>query len=586
MALPESSEAWSLFADNVTWVRSLPQATRLWLADKLEPMRLAGGDTLFEANSAADGLFVLRSGSLGAYGPDGVMIGQIVAGETVGETGLITGSPRSATVRALRDSELWRLPREVFEELAAREPLALREIARLALARATSLTHSRPTLGPRTLSVLPQTEGVDAQAIARAMARALEQHGRVLIIDRALGSEQPLAWFTRVEAEHRFVIYVGDAQEGAWRDMCVRQADALIFAADARAEPASWSELLRGIVAPLPRPEHLLLMHGGKPRFGACRRWLKHRAKMRVHHVRHDGDLARVARLVTGKCMTLVLSGGGARGFAHIGVVRALREAGIAIDAVGGTSIGAIIGAGVAADWSIEEMTDAYRRAFVSTNPLSDRTFPFVSLVSGRKVSRLLRAAFGEREIEDLLLPFFCVSANLTDGRVVVHRQGPLWQWLRASVAIPGVLPPVFYHGQVLVDGGVINNLPVDVMRESQTGEVIAVDIAGDHAVAPGQGIEEFDLPSLTHMVRQWFNGMRRPSILQIMLRAGMVNSGTAALAARKASSLLIQPKLDSIDLLEWHAFDRAIDIGYRHTLHMIGASQEQLAAYTPLIEV
>jgi NTE family protein len=300
-----------------------------------------------------------------------------------------------------------------------------------------------------------------------------------------------------------------------------------------------------------------------------------------MHHARASGDAARIARLICGRALSLVLSGGGARGFAHLGAIKALREHGIAIDAVGGTSIGAIMGAAVAADWSFEEMVEVFRRSFVSTNPLSDYTFPFVSMVSGRKVSRLLREAFGDRGIEDLPLPFFAVSANLTDGKVAVHRTGPLWQWLRASVAIPGVLPPVFHRGQVYVDGGVMNNLPVDIMRETHRGEVVAVDIGGDHAVAAGQGVEEFDLPPLWRMVTQWFAGRRRPSILKVLLRAGMVNSGSAAGAARAASTVLIAPPLDNIDLLEWKSFERAIDIGYEHTQRIIGRGPQTLSEQT-----
>jgi NTE family protein len=120
-------------------------------------------------------------------------------------------------------------------------------------------------------------------------------------------------------------------------------------------------------------------------------------------------------------------------------------------------------------------MVERIRRSFVDTNPTSDYTFPLVSLVSGRKVGRLLRREFGAACIEDSRLPFFCVSTNLTRGQAAVHRQGELWLWLRASVAIPGVLPPVIADNQVYVDGATINNLPVDVMREFVDATRLAV---------------------------------------------------------------------------------------------------------------
>lgn len=572
---------WNALIEAVPWFGQLSTPTRRWLMEKLEPISLNSGDTLFEAGSLPDALYILASGSLGAYAPGDPprYLGQIVAGETAGETGLITGrNARSAHVRALRDSEVLRLSRDAFDLLSEREPEALRTIARLAIDRAAGLGKQRATAAPRTLAILPQTDGVDALSAAATMRTTLERFGRVAIVDAQSGHGHDAAWFSRLESGNRYVLYVANSADPLWRSLCLRQADALVFLASARGAPATWSELVAGLSAPLPRPEHLVLVHDGKPRLGAGRRWRQERPGAKLHHVRWPDDYARVVRLITGRCLSLVLSGGGARGFAHIGVIRAIREAGLLIDAVGGTSIGAIIGAGVAADWSDREMLENYRRAFVDTNPLSDRTIPFVSLVSGRKVSRLLRQAFGEREIEDLVLPFFCVSADLTVGQAAIHRHGPLWKWLRASVAIPGVLPPVFQNGRVFVDGGVINNLPVDLMRDFQPSEVIAVDIGGDHTVWPGDGIDEFDLPPLWKMVLQWYTGHRRPSILQIMLRSGMVNSSAATQAARRASTLLIQPPLANIDLLDWKSFQRAVDIGYQHATRVLESQKGILA--------
>jgi len=191
-------------------------------------------------------------------------------------------------------------------------------------------------------------------------------------------------------------------------------------------------------------------------------------------------DIHRLARFVSGRAVGLVLAGGGARGFAHIGILKALTEAGVPIDQLGGTSMGAIIAAGVAAEWDTRDLAKRLRHAFVETNPLSDYTFPLIALFRGRKVSQLLRQNFGEIRIEELPKPFFCVSSDLTSGRIHVHRSGPLWRALRASVALPGILPPVTHHGHLLVDGGVMNNLPVDVMAQNPHGPIIASDVTGE----------------------------------------------------------------------------------------------------------
>ena len=573
-----------LLADTIPWFGQLPEPVREWLVGELEALTLPGGATLFTAGSASDCVYLLLSGSLGAFAPDDPtrVIGQVVAGETVGETGLITGRPRSATVRALRDSELLRLGRPKFEELAHRAPQAAMAMARQALDRATVPQGQRQSLGPRTLALLPQTDGVDTSGFARSLAQALTRFGSVTTVGAGDGQGHDPGWFAALEAQHRYVIYVANAADDAWRQLALRQADALVFLAEPGAQPAPWAECARGVVAPLPRPEHLALVHMGKPRLGAGRRWSRLRPRAQLHHVRNAEDVGRVARLAVGRSLSLVLSGGGARGFAHIGVIKALREAGMKVDAVGGTSIGAIIGAGLACDWSTEEMIVNFRRCFVETNPLSQWTLPVVSIKSGAKVSRLLRETFGEREIEDLVLPYFCVSADLTEGRAAVHRSGPVWQWLRASVAIPGVLPPVFLGGQVHVDGGVINNLPVDVMRETHHGEVIAVDIGGDHAVRAHA--DEIDLPPWWKLIPDLFGRGKRPGILQLLLRAGMVNSGAATVAARQSSSLLLAPALGNIDLLDWQAFDRAVDIGYQCAVRTLGGDFDSFSAQAPLV--
>ena len=571
-------------AEAVPWLRTLPEISQAALVASMEQFTLAGGEALFSEGDVPDAMYVVLSGCLGAYhGSDAHLLGQVVAGETVGETALITGQPRAATVRALRDCELARISRSTFDQLAETDPGTLMRLTRVALKRASAgQQRQRTSAGPRTMAIMPQHPGAGARAFAEVLARALSQYGQAVVVDQAEGEGKAPHWFSELEGRARFVLYVADESLSPWRGLCLRQADAIVYVAVAGNEPAPWSEAIDSMRAPRCRPSHIALRHVNKPRFGAARRWLKLLNYARMHHIRDDFDASRLVRLIIGKSMTLVLSGGGARGFAHLGVIKALREGGVVIDAVGGTSIGGIIGAGIAADWDDEELTHNFKRAFVHTNPLSDYTFPFVSMVSGRKVSRLLREAFGAREIEDLPLPYFCVSANLTTGQAAVHRSGPLWQWLRASVAIPGVLPPVFHNGQVYVDGGVIDNLPVTLMKEWQRGEVIASDIGLEDAVtAP---IEEFDLPPVWRMVVQWYTGIRRPSVVSVLLRAGMVNSSAATLAARSGATLLINPPLAEIDLLDWQQFDKAKEIGYQHTLRLLGNSAEAIAEQVPQV--
>jgi NTE family protein len=263
-----------------------------------------------------------------------------------------------------------------------------------------------------------------------------------------------------------------------------------------------------------------------------------------------------------------VLSGGGARGFAQIGVVQALREAGIGVDTVVGTSIGAIIGAGIAYEWDDGKLRAACRRALVDGKPLGDWTLPLVALTRGARATMLMREAFGEIDIEDLPVPFACVSADLTAGTTAVHREGLLWRWLRASSAVPGILPPLFHDRHVYVDGAVINNLPTDVLAEDAHGRLIAVDIGADDTLVVD--IDEAASPRWPTLWAERRTLHRRPGAVAILVRAGMVNSETGSARRRELADLVLRPDMQEIGMFDWHQFDRAIEIGYRYTRDML----------------
>jgi NTE family protein len=513
-------------------------------------------------------VYFVISGCLGAFGPDGELVGRITAGESVGEMGLIVSRPRAATVRALRDSELATLSAGTFERVLLGHPEAILRLARLTVERIEDAGSRERNRMPRTIALLPRHEDIDVAALSADLARALSDFGRVEPVSSERAGSHSSHWFHELESRNDFVIYLADSADTPWTRLCLRQADVVLLATLATDPPGLWHGF-DGQDAAVRRAE-LLLIHRGNFANGAAGAWRAILPKTPIHHLRGPQDCPRLARLLTGRAVGLVMSGGGARGFAHLGVVKALREHGVPIDLVGGTSMGGILAAGVAAGWSDAELAERFRRSFVDTNPLSDFTLPLVSLVSGRKVGLLLRRELGDIDIEDLPLPFFCVSSNLTTGRIAVHQQGLLWRWLRASVAIPGVLPPVFHGGEVYVDGGAMNNLPVDVMRAMGRGPVIGVDVGMDRAFTTD--LEATESPSIWNLFRGKHGGRRRPNILQILWRSGMVNSTSATQLRRSQSDLLLTPALESLDLLDWKSMDRAIEIGYRNACERLAA--------------
>jgi NTE family protein len=547
------------------------------IAQDSQWLSLPGGATLFSAGDPADALYVVLSGCLGVFSPaerrNRGFVGRVVAGDTVGEMGLISGRPRNAHVVALRDTELARLPADSFNRLFRQHPEAILRIARLTVDRLESSqsrarTHSHAA---RTFTLLPQSVEVDVGGFAAELVKALSGFGRTELVWNVRAGTHTSHWFHRIESANDFVVYVGEASAGRWSSLCVRQADTLLLLARAESQVGAWAS-----AAPTPSAQpfapqlaELILIHDGELVRGAAARWLTSVAPGTPHHhVTSKADVPRVARLLTGRGVGLVLSGGGARGFAHIGIVKALREANIPIDLVGGTSMGAILGAGVSLCWTIDELTDRFRRSFVDAKPLRDYTLPFVSLVSGRKVTRLLQRAFGDVTIEDLPLDFFCVSSNLTTGHSEVHRRGELWRWLRASVAIPGVLPPVVHKGELLVDGGTMNNLPVDAMRDLGRGPVIGCDVGADRAFTTDT--DDVDVPLPWQLMRWMREKKHRPNIFQILWRAGMVNSNAMTAAHREKTDLLLQPPLAQIDMLNWNGFDRAIAAGYEYAVRRL----------------
>jgi NTE family protein len=543
---------------------------------------LPGGAPLYLPGEPANALYVLKSGSLGVFGVPRIggparLLGVLPAGVALGEVSLIGDQPHQHGVRALRDSEVLSLSRASFERLAARHPLAMLGAARLAVRR---LQRDVVPYPPRTFAVLQFGRGADGHAFARQLQQQLQAFGGCALIDARLGAGQDTDWFASREAASRFVLYVDDG-DPAWRRLCERQADALLFVVDADQPPFQWSDVLRGgdptqaalwahdshaaVEYSHSRPRHLILHHpAGRFIYGAAHRW--HEALIddafEHHHWRHQGDVARIARVLAGRSTALVLSGGGARGFAQIGVVQALRESGIQIDTVVGTSVGAIIGAGVAYEWDDRKMREAYRRAMVDGKPLRDWTLPLVALTRGARTTMLLREAFGEIDIEDLPVRFICISADLTLGVTAIHRHGVLWRWLRASSAVPGVLPPLLHRHHVYVDGAVINNLPTDVLAEEVHGQIIAVDIGADDTLVAG--VDEAASPPLPVLWAERHRRDLRPSLFATLIRAGMVNSETGSARRRELATLLLRPDVRQIGMFDWQAFDRAIEIGYR----------------------
>jgi NTE family protein len=529
---------------------------------------LPGGQTLYAAGDPADQLYFLRTGRLGAFrreeGHETQFLGVIRPGEPAGEMALVAGAPHSANVVALRDSEIFALPRDVFFEACDADGSVMTELARLMILR-TRQASIRGAMGaPTVFGFMPMGQPGPLRPLVDRLAREVGRLGYSITVVGSEASNAPTEWFSEVERTHDFVLYIAENAENGWGHAVSRQVDRLFrvgrgdrkpprgMTADSLSAPLQAQQLVDLI---LMQPPTAVAPEGSEA-------WMDAAQPARLFHVRRDRapDIERLARVLTGQSVGLVLSGGGARAYAHIGAIRALRERGVPIDFVGGVSMGAIIAAGVAMEWDDTELEDRIRKAFVDSSPLDDIALPILALTRGEKVSGRLAEHFGERQIADLWLPFFCLSSNLTTGAYHLHRRGLVRRALRATIALPGVMPPATEHNEVLVDGAVLKNFPADVMRAFQLGPIVGVDVTA------GRSITADDVARPESAWRWIWSGQWRkgPPIISLLMRAATLSTGRDLAAAREATDVLVLPDTSTVEIRDWSAYAPAVAEGYR----------------------
>ena len=525
---------------------------------------LTGGETLFAEGDGADTLYLLRSGRLGVFRRDHgadrppQFVGVIRPGEPAGEMAMLAGTLHTADVVALRDCEVLALPRDAFFEAARTEPDLMVELSRLMIQRARD---RRSGGGEPSVFGFISARPRPIRALVERIAAAIEADGFTCqVIDHsALASAAE--WFSRVEDAHDFVLYVAEMDEPAWAALCARQVDRVFVVGNGLMAPPNRPMPHAGVLDAQRRTDLILLRDPRMARPANTAVWLDAIQPGRwFQAVEGDaGDAARMARVITGSAVGVVMSGGGARAYSHIGALRALHEAKVPIDFVGGSSMGAVIAAGPAMGWSQEELEVRIHKAFVESDPLSDLTFPMLAMTRAHKVDRLLLEAYGETDLADLSRPFFAVSTNLTSGKIEVHRRGLMRRAMRASIAIPGLLPPIVIDGQVLVDGAVLKNLPTEVMRQMHSGPIIGIDMSEARGVDPDL-IE--NPPSIWGLIvtGAWRRG---PPIVSILMRSATLTTDADIESSRAATDVLIQPTPDGLDIRDWKGFDAGVSAGY-----------------------
>ncbi len=541
---------------------------------------LPAGQPLFLAGEPADSIYFVLSGALGAFGASGDLIGHIRPGEPVGEMALFLGgpdadgngggdAPHSGSVYALRDSEVVALSRAGWNRLVKSEPDLLEGMIRIILRRLGRGGQRATEAPPQVYTLLSTSPTIDLAHRAQALRAALARFGkRAAIVSETEGSEKPAAFFDALEAAHDVVILVAPIGDTSWFRLATRQADRIWVFARSDARPST--PLMPEDNSPARRLKLLdvILIHpGAERRASRPQEWLNAAGARRLFHWRGDNreDAMRLARIMTGRSIGVVFSGGGARAYSHIGAVRAIRELGLPIDFAGGASMGAVIAACVAMGWGDEEIDQRIRKAFVETNPLGDYNLPVVGMVKGKRVNQRLMEHFGDTEICDLQIPFYALSTDLSSGNARLHQSGLLRAALRATISLPGILPPMVDGDAVLVDGAVLDNFPVEPMRELHQGFVIGSDVS---SIPDGLNREEFAQPLSfwRWVLKHGFSSP--PPIAGLLMRAATIRDDR--LSPRDMADILILPELPDIELRDWKAYDSAVEAGYAAAMEVL----------------
>ncbi|NGY05653.1 patatin-like phospholipase family protein [Solimonas terrae] len=564
------------------------------LAAQATLVDVTSGQLLFARGAPSDHIYIVATGRLRATLADGRTTDVITRLQPTGEIGAVLGEAHSADVYAVRDSVLVRLPSEPVLQSFEQFPEALLRLTRLIARRLRQNASPKSQVKVHrrnSLAVVPATPSAPAREVAEGLHACLSQLGDAQLVDMnlieqafdaddrkamradAIAARRLIEYLNALEAQDVQPIYLADGGLQRWARRCMAQADRILLVIDAR-DTEPHGEMIEALQASGARaPVDLIIVRGEGVATPDVLGW-RLRTGARSHfYVRpkHPDDYASVARQLTGRGVGLVLGGGGARGFAHIGLLHALRDLRIPIDVVGGSSMGAFFGALLSSGHGIEDIRRIARDTFVEHNYLNDYVLPSVALIRGRKFVRHLHGIFGDQTIESLRRPYFCVSTNLTKGCSATHDRGPLSLWIATSMAVPGVAPPMVYNGELYADGAVANSLPTDVMQALDRGPIVASNVSSEGGIA-APGIPGPD-PEAVFGLR----GDNAPRLLSILFRTATLTSesGIAARAAR-ADCYLRMP-VSRIGLFDWKRIDEIIDRAYQYSITELASMRDRL---------
>ncbi|KTC81836.1 cyclic nucleotide-binding and patatin-like phospholipase domain-containing protein [Legionella cincinnatiensis] len=558
------------------------------LSHILEIESHAGDALLIKKGDQTNDLYILIKGRLFYQVTDVednvTYQGEMNEGSIIGEMSLLSDLPRSANVYTLRDSIILKLSKNNFLKLSKTYPELLNKITQFTIKRLTNSLQGVPPSASRNKSIaiipikpIPDFEFQLQEIIFRhsygekillLTSHCVEIQKNFLDANGNMSNEGIL-WINQQEKEFSFIFYLADETLTSWTKFCIRQADSLAFLAIAEEHDPDLSEVENYIIESqhhFAKRNILILLHNTATRPSNTQNWLQKRSVNAHYHIRKNttAGISRMMRIFTDNTISLVLSGGGARGLAHIGVYRLLEERGIPVDYIAGTSMGAMLAATFAMGYTSNEIFDLVEEYLIKGAKI-DFTFPYIAIAAGKRAADNLMRLYGEKnQIEDLWLNYFCVSTDLISQNSYVHDRGLLWESIRSSISLPFIYPPVAFNDKLLIDGGVLNNIPIDVMRRySNSSKIIASNISSKHSFQPTR--LPYSLSGWKLLYNKFLGKKTLPiSLGELVLQLLTISSQQNTERVMSMADYGISLKVEQFGILDFKKYKEITDAGYQ----------------------
>lgn len=580
---------------------SLDESIISELLPKFTRVELDHNSILFHQGEAADYVYILTSGKLIAQLNTGNnqhrTIGHIDEGDIVGELGALANTTYPYSIKAIRNSVLYKLTSKEFIELCHQKPSLMLATIHPVISVAQNIIHLLTQEDNNThVVIVPANKNISLDEFAEQYIPLIQASPSTVLISDFLPEYNNSMTNSSILVEKirnitikirstQKIFYLLRSSETELAKIALKKADTLYIVANSTSQPEIDSFILDNIQHDktlFKSQPNLILLHAKnvtKPIHTSL--WLYHYPFNLHHHVRMGtkSHFKRLLRFMRGKAVGLVLSGGGTRGWAHLGAMKSIRDQKIPIDFIGGTSVGAIIGGCYSLEESYENAYE-YFYQIVNTSRYSvsvrSMTLPLVSIFDAKNFTNVLYNVFDNTLIEDLWLPFFCVTCNLANYSEEIHRTGLLWEKARASASIPGLIPPAVINGEIHFDGGLLNNLPVDVMWQmlGKKGKTIAVELTSSM-----HDTHKYHFPPVLTFKQALMTrlGMNQetykfPRFVDSFMRGLLIGSSAKAKHNGQSATILVNLSLRKFRILQFnqkHA-EKMFEIGYLETTSQI----------------